>query len=294
MMPGWLFTIITSVTALAYLFILARFIGKREISQLSMVDFIVSISLGSIASEMAMNIDGSIVHGLIGMTIFGGFPLLTAWLSLKSKAIRNLFEGKPTILIKDGKILEDNLKKERLTNEDLLGMLRSGNTFRVADVEFAIMESSGKLSILPKAENQPLTPKTMGLTVAPAEEPQTVILDGVIMDEPLATSGKNRQWLHTELSKLGVAQENVFIGQVDASGGLYVDLYDDKIQVPEPTAPKLTYATLKKCQADMELYALSTSNEEMKRQYTLEAERLQKLIQLLKPLLIGEGVAHHV
>ena len=285
-MPGWLDVIISSFVALAYLFVLSRMIGKRQISKLTFVDFIIAISIGSIAAEMASKVEGSIIHGLLAMSIFGLCPIISGWLSMKSKVMRNFFDGNATILIKDGKILEDNLKQERLTTEDLLEMLRAEKVFKVADVEFAVMESSGKLSVLQKADNQPITPKLLGMTVSPAEEPQTVIMDGEIMDEPLATIGLNRAWLKAELGKAGVALENVFLGQVDKGGELYLDLYDDKIHVPQPNSKKLTFATLKKCQADMELYALSTKSEKMKQLYTQEAQRLQRVLNNVEPLLM--------
>lgn len=285
-MPGWLSIIISSVVSIVYLFILARLIGKRQISQLAFVDFIIAISIGSISAEMATNVEASLVHGILAMSIFGLFPILTGWLSMKSKTFRNIFDGNATILIKDGKILEDNLKQERLTGEDLMEMLRARNVFKAADVEFAVMETSGKLSVLLKAENQPITPKLIGMAVSPAEEPQTVIMDGIIWDEPLSTIGLNRNWLNAELAKAGVALENVFLGQVDKDGQLYLDLYDDKIMVAEPTATKLTFATLKKCQADLELFALETKSKKMKHQYAQEAQRLEKLVKKVEPLLM--------
>lgn len=285
-MPDWLSIVVRSIGALVYLFILTKIIGKRQIRQLTFIEYIVGISIGSIAAFMATEMDGPIYHSLIAMAIFALFPVLTEWLSLKSKIVRNIVEGNATILIKDGKILEDNLKKERLTSEDLMEQLRLKNAFSLADVEFALMEASGEVSVLLKAQNQPLTPKHIELQVAPAEEPQAVILDGVIMDEPLATMGLNRRWVKTELEKAGVALENVFVGQVTKGGELYLDLYDDKIQVPVPQEMKLTLATLKKCQADLELYALATQSPQWNRTYAQDAGRLQQLVEKLTPYLI--------
>jgi uncharacterized membrane protein YcaP (DUF421 family) len=284
-MPDWLNITLRSVGALVYLFLLARIIGKRQIRQLTYIEYIVGISIGSIAAFMATEMDGPIYHSIIALTIFAVFPVAMEWLSLKSKVIREVMEGKSTILIKDGKILEDNLKKERMTVEDLMEHLRIKNAFKVADVEFAVMETSGEVSVLLKSQNQPVTPMHLGLNVSPAEEPQAVILDGVIMDEPLATLGLNRNWVRTELEKAGVALENVFLGQVDKGGQLYLDLYDDKIKVEQPQAMKLTHATLKKCQADLELYALSTQNQQTKRLYQTESERLQHVIDDIGPYL---------
>jgi uncharacterized membrane protein YcaP (DUF421 family) len=285
-MPDWINITLRAIGAVAYLFLLTKIIGKRQIKQLTYIEYIVGISIGSIAAFMATEMDGPVYHSLIAMGVFALFPVLMEWLSLKSKFLRDLFEGKATILIKEGKILEDNLKKERLTAEDLMEHLRVKNVFRVADVEFALMETSGEVSVLLKSESQPVTPKHLELTVAPSEENQIVIMDGVIMDEPLATAGLNRRWVRTELQKAGVALENVFLGQVDKGGELYLDLYDDKLMVPGAQAMKLAFATLKKCQADLELYALSTKNEQMKRTYQTDSEQLQQIIDQVKPFMI--------
>lgn len=285
-MPDWLNILLRSLGALAYLFILTKIIGKRQIKQLTLIEYIVGITIGSIAAFMATEMDGPIAHSLIAMGVFAIVPVLMEWLTLKSKVLRDFFEGKSTILIKEGKILEDNLKKERLTAEDLLEQLRLKNVFRVADVEFAMMETNGELSVLLKSEKQPVTPQQLELTVSPAEESQVVIMDGVIMDEPLATAGYNRRWVRTQLQKAGVALENVFLGQVDKSGELYLDLHDDKIQVPAPQAMKRTFATLKKCQADLELFALATKSEQAKQTYQRDAEQLQQVIDQVKPFLI--------
>lgn len=284
-MPDWLSVTLRSLFALLYLFLLTKLIGKRQIRQLTFIEYVVGITVGSVAAFWATEVDGPVYRSVIAMTIFALFPVLMQWLSLKSKVIRNFVEGNATILIKDGKILEDNLKQERLTTEDLMEHLRFKNVFKVADVEFAVMETTGELNVLLKAQNQPLTPKHLNLVVAPAEEPQAVIMDGVIMDEPLATAGFNRRWLQAELEKAGVTLENVLLGQVDRGGELYLDLYDDKIQVPQPQTMKLTYVTLKKCQADLELFALSTKHETMKQIYQLESEKLQQTIDKVAPYL---------
>jgi uncharacterized membrane protein YcaP (DUF421 family) len=283
--PEWLNIIIRSVVSLIYLFTLTKIIGKRQLSQMTFFEYIVGITVGSIAAVIATDIDGPMINGLLAMTIYALFPVLIGLLALKNKAIRDFAEGKGTVLIKDGKIMEANLKKERMTVEELMENLRLKNAFKTADVEFAVMETNGSISVLLNSQNQPITPKHLGWTVAPAKEPQAVILDGKIMDEPLSTLGFNRQWLKTELQKTGVALENVFLAQVDDNGQLYVDLYADKIQMPQPQTTKLTYATLKKSQADLELYALSTQDKESQQDFEQHANQLQKVIDKVKPVL---------
>src|SRR5690606_5471553 len=117
------------------------------------------------------------------------------------------------------------------------------------------------------------------------KEPQTVIMDGKILDEPLATARLNRGWLKEELDKKGVAIENVFLAQVDSYGQLTVDLYDDKIEVPPPAANKLLLATIKKCQADFELFALQTENQSAKDMYTKNAKKIQTIEEIVSPFL---------
>ena len=170
---------------------------------------------------------------------------LTGILSLKNKTARDFFEGKSTVLIKDGKILEDNLKKEKYTSDELLELLRGKSAFSVAEVEFAVLEPSGELNVLLKKDSQPLTAKDIGLKVPNEKEPQTVIMDGNVLDEPLSASGHNRAWLHSELEKLGVVIENVFLGQVDSYGQLTIDIYNDKLQMPSPQNKPLLLASLK-------------------------------------------------
>lgn len=284
-MPDWLDIIVRSILFLLILFLMTKLLGKKQISQLSFFEYVNGITIGSIGAEVVTGLEQSIYLGILSIVTFAAIPFIAGFISLKSKPFRNFVEGKGTVFIKDGKILEDNLKKERYTTDELLELLRKDNVFKVADVEFAVLETTGDLSILLKKENQPLTPKDLNLTVASEKEPQTVIMDGEILDEPLATGGRSRQWLHTELAKLGVTIENVFLGQVDSYGQLTVDLFDDKIQVPSPQEKPLLFATMKKCQANLELFALGTDNPQAKKMYTDNSKKLQEAIDKVAYLL---------
>lgn len=277
-MPDWLDIIVRSILFLLILFLITKLLGKKQISQLSFFEYVNGITIGSIGAEVVTGLEQSIYLGILSIVTFAAIPFIAGFISLKSKPFRNFVEGKGTVFIKDGKILEDNLKKERYTSDELLELLRKDNVFKVADVEFAVLETTGDLSIMLKKENQPLTAKDLNLTVASEKEPQTIIMDGEILDEPLATAGRSRQWLHTELAKLGVTIENVFLGQVDSYGQLTVDLFDDKIQVPSPQEKPLLFATMKKCQADLELFALGTDNPQAKKMYTDNSKKLQEAI----------------
>ncbi|WP_028561105.1 DUF421 domain-containing protein [Paenibacillus pinihumi] len=286
-MPMWLSIVVRSLTALAVLFLMTRVLGKKQISQLSFFEYVLGITLGELAGFISTDIEAHFIHGFIAMLVWFVVPFLVEILTLKSGLLRHWFEGKGRIMIKNGKILEDNLKKERLTADELLEQLRGKSVFNMADVEFAVMETNGELSILLKKDKQPLTASQLGIKLVNEVEPQTVIIDGNYMDAPLSTLGLNRGWLNAELEKIGVTVENVFIGQVDAYQQLYVDLYDDKLQVPAPQSKALLLANMKKLQADLELFALSTRDKNAKQMYSANAARLDDLISGLKPALQG-------
>ncbi|PLS18197.1 hypothetical protein CVD28_07865 [Bacillus sp. M6-12] len=284
-MPEWLHIIMRSIIFLIALFVITKWIGKKQISQLSFFEYVTGITIGSIGAEVAMGLEKNIVNGILGIATFAAAPFFVGIISMKSNAFRNFFEGKGSIFIKDGKIMEDNLKKERYTTDELLELLRKKNVFQVADVEFAVLEPTGDLSVMLKKEKQPLTAKDLDITVSSVKEPQTVIMDGKILDEPLSTIGRNRGWLHTELQKIGITLENVFLAQINSYGELTVDLFDDKLQVPSPQERPLLFATLKKCQADLELFALATENKSAKQLYTKNGQKLQEAINRVAHIL---------
>lgn len=284
-MADWLSIIVRGFLFIIILFFITKWLGKKQISQLSFFEYVNGITIGSIGAEMVTGLEQKISLGILSIATCAAIPFLAGFVSLKSKPFRNFVEGSGTIFIKDGKVMEDNLKKERYTIDELLQLLRKKDVFQVADVEFAVLETTGDLSVLLKKEKQPLTAYDLNLTVAAVKESQTVIMDGKILDEPLSTAGRSRQWLHTELEKLGVTIENVFLGQVDSYGQLTVDLFDDKIKVASPQEKPLLYATMKKCQADLELFALGTENEQAKQMYLKNSKKMQAAIDKVAYLL---------
>ncbi|MDF1997410.1 DUF421 domain-containing protein [Peribacillus frigoritolerans] len=284
-MPDWLDVFVRALLFLIFLFLVTKLLGKKQLSQLSYFEYVVGITIGSIGAEVITGLERNISVGIIGIVTIAAISFIIGAISLKSKMVRDLVEGKGTVFIKDGKIMEDNLKKERYTTDELLELLRKKDTFQVSDVEFAVLEATGDLSVMLKKENQPLTAKDLNLVVASVKEPQTVIMDGEILDEPLATIGRSRGWLHTELEKLGVTIENVFLGQINSYGELTVDLFDDILQVPSPQERPLLLSTMKKCQADLELFALGTENKEAKQIYEKNSEKLQKSIDKVTHIL---------
>lgn len=284
-MPQWIEIALRTLISAVVLFVITKILGKRQITQLSYFEYITGITVGGIAAIMSLDLRITWYYGLVALIVWATVALGLEYISLKSKIARDIINGQGVVLIKEGKVLEDNLRKVRFTSDDLLEELRGKNAFSFSDVEFAVLEADGKLNVLLNKEIQPLTPKHLGIKVAPEQEPQTVIMDGKILDEPLATIGLNRHWLNTELKKIGVSIENVFIGQVDSYEQLTVDLFDDQIKVPKPQAKAKLLATLKKCEADIEMFALGSKDKKVKEMYEQCSKELQEIISSVRPIL---------
>ncbi|PGT84149.1 MULTISPECIES: DUF421 domain-containing protein [Bacillaceae] len=284
-MPIWLEVVTRVFLFMIVLFFITKILGKKQISQLSFFEYVTGITIGGIAAIVIIEVKHNIFIAGLAIVVTAAIPYVAGLISLKSKKFRDFVEGKGSLFIKDGKIMEDNLKKERYSADDLLELLRKKEVFQVSDVEFAVLEPTGDLSVMLKKENLPLTAKDLNMKVASIKEPQTVVMDGAIFDEALSTIGRNRSWLHTELEKLGVTVENVFLGQINSYGELTVDLFDDKLKIPSPQQRPLILATLKKCQADLELFALGTESDEAKQMYASNSQKLQKAIDKITSIL---------
>src|SRR5699024_9586557 len=284
-MPDWGFVILKSFILITTLFFITKWPGYRQLPQLTKSQFISGVVLGGIVAIHTSTMTYTFTFGIIAMAIWFIIPLVVDYISLKSKVFRDYVQCKSTILIQNGKIMEDNLKKEGFNADYLLENLRYKDIFNASDVEFALLEPSGTVNVLPKKDSLPPTAKDLNLKLAPSKESQTVIIDGKVMLESLANLSLNPTWLETELEKMNVSIENVFLGQVDSDGQLTVDLYDDKLTVPSPTQKPMLLANMKKCQADLELFALSTKNETSKQMYDKNSEKLQGAIDRIKPYL---------
>lgn len=226
----WWIILIRASGALVMLFVLTRILGKKQISQLTFFEYITGIVIGDLAGFISTDIEANYIHGTVAMLVWFAIPLLVEMLALKSKKVRNLLEGQGTVFIRDGKVLEKNLRKERYTTDELLEQLRTKSVFTPADVEFAILEASGDLSVMLKEEYQPLTPSDIGLHPKRLHPPQAVIMDGNVQDGGLAILGLDRIWLDKQLKQAGRTVSDIFMAVADDKGGLYLDFYQDKLK----------------------------------------------------------------
>lgn len=285
-MSNGVIILLRSVILFFFTLFIVRILGKGNPSRMPAYKFINYFIIAIIIALTSINIITNPMYGIIALAVWIVLTIAMDYLVIKSKLIHDLINGKETILIKDGKVMEKKLLQERLTGEELLRELRFKNVFNLADVEFAVMESTGDINVLLRSDRKPITAHDLNRKVDPSSEPQTVILDGDILDGSLTSIGLNQNWLNAELEKSGVLLDNVFIGQVDTSGDLYIDLFDDKVQVPRPKVKELLYANIEKCQADLVSYSLETENKEAKAMFEKDADKLRKVMEKLEPYLL--------
>jgi uncharacterized membrane protein YcaP (DUF421 family) len=230
-MNQWMGIVLRSVTTLLLLFIIMRMYGRKTLAKITPFTMVYFIVIGVIAAAISLRLIRNITLGFLAIAVWFFVPFILEYGALKSKKFHDFVYGKELVLIRHGKVMEENLIQARLTPDDLLKGLRTKNILSVADVEFAVMELDGEINIFEKSDRKPLTAKDMNIEVPRKSEPQTVILDGNVIDESLSNSGLNRQWLNQQLESRGVSLENVFIGQVDSAGDLTLDLFDDTIKI---------------------------------------------------------------
>lgn len=276
-MPNWVEVAIRSFSVIIGLFLIMKLLGKKQLGRLSFFEYILGITVGSIAADISMDIELDLASGITSILIWLLVPLAISLLSLKSKKFSDFVEGKSTVFIKDGKILEENLAKEKYTADELLEQLRKKRVFQIADVEFAALEPSGDISVLLKRNKQPLTFGDINDSLLSGREPQTVIMDGKILDEPLNNIDLNRNWLENELHKMGINAKNIFLAQVDQNNQITVDLYDDQIIKTKHSEKQRLIDSINKCKTDFEEMILRAESHEVKEIYRKHVNDLKSI-----------------
>ncbi|MEG1447165.1 MAG: DUF421 domain-containing protein [Ruthenibacterium sp.] len=207
---------LTSIFSILVLFLLTKIMGNRQMSQMSMFDYINGITIGSIAAEFATSLEGDFVKPLTAMAVYGLAAAAISVLSCKSMLLRKIVNGKPVILYENGKLYEKNLLTAKLDINEFLTQCRVGGYFDLSQLQTAILETNGQISFLPCAAHRPVTPQD--LQIAPATESPlvNVILDGKLIAENLRYTGNDAVWLDKQLAKNHIAQNDVFLATCDA------------------------------------------------------------------------------
>ncbi|HZG71447.1 MAG TPA: DUF421 domain-containing protein [Chondromyces sp.] len=278
-MPEYALIAVRSILSFLVLFVLARILGKKQISHLTFFDYVVGIVIGEIAALMAVDLSLKFVNGLIGLAVYTLLPLIFAFGAIKSFKFRDLVESSPSILVKNGKIMEKNLLKHKMTFDDLLTGLREKDAFKVSEVELAMLETNGQISVMKKPEFQSLTPKDIGLRMEEDHAPSLIIVDGTLLEKRLHYLGYTKEWLLEEIKRQGATTfEDVFLAQIDSNGSVYVDLFNDKEKARQSGQKPNLAAKLRRVQAEIEGIASQTKDENAKKMYFNQSKELEKTI----------------
>lgn len=204
-----------------------RLMGKREIGQLSVFDFVISMMIAELSTVPMEDTRVPLYLPLLAIGVLVLCQVVVAVLQLKSHLFRHLVEGEPVMLVQRGKILDRSLRKTRYSMNDLLSQLREQGFAGVRDVEFAILENSGKLSVVPRAEKRPLTAADIQTHVRSESMPMPVVVDGQAVAKSLHALRRDEDWLRQSLQARGYERiEDVFFATVDAAGEWYIDARD--------------------------------------------------------------------
>lgn len=209
-----------AIISLVTLFLVTKMLGKKQVSQLSLFDYVIGISIGNFAAEMTVNLDSNILHGTIAVIIFGLIAYIISIGTMKSILLRRFFSGVPTLIIEDGKFLKEGLKKVKFDINDFLEQAREQGYFDISEIAYAVMESSGKISIMPKSEYSTVINKDMKIKKEKASMPASIIIDGNIMEENLKKYGKTRKWLEQQLKNKHKTVESIFLATIDKNDNL--------------------------------------------------------------------------
>ena len=220
----------TAAAAVATLFVLTKLMGNRQMSQLSLFDYIMGISIGSIAAEMATNIEGDAVYPFLAMIVFAGIDILINLLNNKSRAARTLFLGKTLVLYDSGTLYYNNLVRAKLDLTEFLSQCRSAGYFNLSQLQLVMMEVNGRLSFLPNATDRPLTPADMQLSPSMDRPDIPVVMDGKLQPEHLKASGNDENWLRKQMLLQGFTEYgDLLLATVDPDNNLSLyEMNEDK------------------------------------------------------------------
>lgn len=210
-------------TIIIYTFVLAaiRLMGKREIGQLQPYELVVTIMIADVASLPMQDVSIPLLQGLVPILGLLVAQVVASVLAFRSKTVHKYISGKPTLLMAKGQILEENMKKQKYTIESLLEQIRVCGYPSLLDIDYIVLETSGQISVIPKAESQAVTIKDMRLQPKYTGYTRTLILDGDVFETNLSYLGKNRNWLNEQLKRYNLELSNTLLFTCDELGNVF-------------------------------------------------------------------------
>lgn len=203
--------IFASFGSIAILFLSTKIIGSKQMSELSMFDYINGITIGSIAAEMATSLE-NVTNSIIAMAVYTAVIATIAIVTRKSIVLRRFLTGRALVLMQNGKLYKKNFKTAKIDINDFLAQCRVNGFFNISDIETALIEENGKISFLPKAAARPVNTKDLNLLIKEESIPVTVIVDGKPLRENLKAADCDEDWLMSELQRLNLRMEEIFLG----------------------------------------------------------------------------------
>ena len=206
---------IRTIIVLIIIFFLFKLMGKKQVSQMDMFDYITGITIGSIVADISLDIEKNLLAGLICLIIYCLTAIIISYLSLKSIKLRNFFDGKESILIENGNINRDNLRKNKININILETEARVAGYFNINEINNAILEPNGKISFEPKESEKPTTKKDLGINTKNKGLVYNLIIDGQIIKENLNLAKVDEKWLSHELKVLGKTKKDILLLTID-------------------------------------------------------------------------------
>lgn len=219
---------------LVALFFIAKLLGKRQVSQLNLFDYVVGITIGSIAADISLDLEKDLLAGLASLFIYGIAAYFISFITMKSIVARRIFTGVPTVLVEKGKLIESGLRKAKIDINDLLSEARVGGYFDLSEINYAIMEVNGDISFLPKEGEKPATKKDMNIKCDDGGLTANAIIDSCYMENNVKAMGKDKKWLDHELKVLGYDNyDKILLATIDDKEK--VTVYEKGIKPKENT-----------------------------------------------------------
>lgn len=222
--------LVQTVLAFTALLVFARLLGKQQVGQLTFFEYVAGITIGSIGGTLATDVAGRTEQHFFSLIIFCSLTFMAQYLGLVSRPARKILDGEPTIVIHNGKILEDNLKKMRYNLDEMMQELRLKDVFSISQVEFGVLEPNGKLSVQLKSSYMPVTPHDLHLSTPYKGVESELIMDGKIIQQNLKQNNLDQQWLTDQLRQRGITElDQVVLASLATDGTLYVDQRKDQL-----------------------------------------------------------------
>lgn len=224
--------IIQTVLAFFSILFITRILGRQQLSQLTMQEYINGITFGSIAATLATDIDQRTLQHVIGLFLFAALTFLVTYITGKNLKIARLVQGEAELVIKDGHILEKNLKRFNYTIDDLHHLLRKKDVFNIKDVKYGILETTGEMSVIKVASKENVIAEDLNIKKDQEHIKLEIIVTGNIIYENLSKRNLNAKWLINQLEKEGIKDiREVFYANMDEKNQLYIDKYKDNIEL---------------------------------------------------------------